>query len=404
MQFKVKFKNSSGAVTTADREAVDKFDLYKQVKAEGGDVISVTESSHAKFSLNNLFPRGIGGVKTHDKILFARNLGAMIEAGLSVSRALSVMERQAKQPQLKEVLQSIQTNISQGKTLSDSMKLWPKVFSQLFVSMVHAGEESGTLANALKVVALQMDKIYAMQRKIRGALMYPSVILFAMIVIAILMLTYIVPTLMKTFTDMKVELPATTRFVLLISELVQHQGLLLLLIFGVIFGGIYYFARTEVGKKFFHLAVLKLPIIGNIIRQVNAARTARTLSSLLNSGVEVVESVKITSEVIQNYYYRRVLVEATESISKGELMSKVFTANEKLYPVFLAEMMAVGEETGKISEMLMGVATFYEDEVDQKTKDMSTIVEPFLMIFIAIGVGFFAVAMISPMYSLVNVI
>lgn len=403
MQFKVKFKNSDGAVDTKDVEAIDKFDVYKKIKAEGGTVVSVSEESHTSFSLSKFMPN-TGGVKMHDKVLFARNLGAMIEAGLSVSRALAVMERQTKNAKLKEVLQSVQTNISQGKTLSDSMKIWPKVFSQLFISMVHAGEESGTLANSLKIVALQMDKAYAMQRKIRGAMMYPSVILVAMIAIAILMLKYIVPSLMKTFTEMEIELPATTRFVLFISELVQNQGLLLLLAVVVIGGGIFYFYKTSTGIKLFHKAFLKIPIIGGIVKQVNTARTARTLSSLLNAGVDVVESVKITSEVIQNYYYRKVLVEATGAISKGELMSKVFNANEELYPVFIAEMMAVGEETGKISEMLLGVANFYEDEVDQKTKDMSTIIEPFLMIFIAIGVGFFAVAMISPMYSLVDVI
>ncbi len=140
------------------------------------------------------------------------------------------------------------------------------------------------------------------------------------------------------------------------------------------------------------------------MKEMNSARTARTLSSLLNSGVDVVESVKITTEVMQNIYYKQILEKAGQAIEKGEPISKVFTQNEKFYPIFLGEMMSVGEETGKIGEMLLGVATFYEEDVDQKTKDMSTIIEPFLMVFIGAAVGFFALAMISPMYSLVNVI
>ena len=150
--------------------------------------------------------------------------------------------------------------------------------------------------------------------------------------------------------------------------------------------------------------MLKIPVIGVLVQEVNAARTARTLSSLLHSGVDVVESVSITTDVVQNVHFKAVLKEAGESIKKGGLMSKVFNDHDKLYPVFFGEMMSVGEETGKTGEMLLGVAKYYEEDVEQKTKDMSTVIEPFLMIIIGAAVGFFAVAMISPMYSLANAI
>jgi type IV pilus assembly protein PilC len=158
------------------------------------------------------------------------------------------------------------------------------------------------------------------------------------------------------------------------------------------------------GKNINHKLILRIPVIGSLVQEVNTARTARTLSSLLGAGVDFVESVVITAQVIQNVHFRAVLNRASEAIKKGELMSQIFAQNEKLYPIFLSEMMSVGEETGKIGEMLTGVAHYYEDDVDQKTKDMSTIIEPVIMIVIAAGVGFFAVAMISPMYSLVNAI
>lgn len=404
--FIFKAKKANGEIHKSEMDAKDRYDLYKMIKETGEEVIDVREKSSKALSLNKLnfnLPF-LHSIKSQDKITFARNLGAMLKAGLALSKALFVMEKQAKNKELKKILVSLQKSISEGKTLSESMTSFGNVFSQLFISMVSAGEQSGTLAEALRVIGLQMDKTYSLQRKIRGAMMYPAVILFAMILIAILMLTYIVPTLMKTFTELNVVLPASTRFVMTVSNLIVNHGILVLSIVLIIVGLIMMWSKRMNGKKVIHYFILKIPIIGNLIKEVNTARTARTLSSLLSSGVDMVESVKITKDVLQNIYYKAILEKAGEEITKGEPMSKIFTENDKFYPLFLGEMMNVGEETGKIGEMLLSVAVFYEEDVEQKTKDMSTIIEPFLMIAIAVVVGFFAVAMISPMYSLVNVI
>jgi type IV pilus assembly protein PilC len=209
---------------------------------------------------------------------------------------------------------------------------------------------------------------------------------------------------MKTFTELKVELPASTKLVLFVSNALRDHGLLVLLTLIALAALIYFVSKTAKGKSLIHYYVLKIPVFGNLIKEVNAARTARTLASLLTSGVDVVESVRITKDVIQNVHYKAILDEVQQAIEKGDPISKIFTENEKFYPIFLGEMISVGEETGKMGEMLLGVAVYYEDDVDQKTKDMSTIIEPFLMVFIGAAVGFFAIAMISPMYSLVNVI
>lgn len=404
-RFIFKAKRAGGEIYKGERDANDRYELYRIIKQSGEEVLSVEEKG--KISLSRFMPTSlpfINSVKTHDKIIFLRNLGSMIKAGLSMSRALSVMQKQDKSPQVKKIISSILEEISKGKTLSDSMSMFKNMFSPLVISMVKSGEESGTLAESLKVVSIQMDKNYTLQKRIRGALMYPGIILSAMIIIAIILLTYIVPTLTKTFNDLNLDLPGSTRFVLWASSLVQNQGLLLFLGFIVIAGGLYIWSRGLSGKKIIHYLILKIPIIGNLIKEVNTARTARALSSLVNSGVDVLESLRISTDIVQNVHYKKVLEDATASVEKGEPISKVFTENEHLYPLFLGEMISVGEETGKIGEMLMGVAVFYEEDVDQKTKDMSTIIEPFLMIIIAGAVGFFAVAMISPMYSLVDAI
>jgi type IV pilus assembly protein PilC len=270
--------------------------------------------------------------------------------------------------------------------------------------MVKSGEQSGTLSQSLRTVAGQMDSSYSLQRKVRGAMTYPAIIFGVMIVIAILMLVYIVPTLTKTFSDLNVDLPATTKLVIGTSNLLRDHGLLVLLGVCAIAALFYFWAKQPSGKKIVHAAVIKIPLIGEIVKEVNSARTARTLSSLIGSGVDIVESIRITRDVMQNVHYKNILSEAEEAIKKGEQMSHVFNNYEKYYPIFVGEMVAVGEETGKIGEMLTNVAVFYEDDVAEKTKDMSTIIEPVLMVFIGAAVGFFALSMISPMYSLVNVI
>jgi len=346
----------------------------------------------------------LGTVKTTEKISFAKNLGGMIEAGLPLSRAISVMERQMKNKKFKGILVSLREEVARGKAFSEALGGYPKVFSKLFVSMVKAGEESGTVSDALKMVADQMDKTYTLKRKIRGAMMYPAMILVIMIIMAILMLMFVVPTLTSTFKELNVELPLSTQLVIGTSDFFQNQGLLALGLLIVLVGGIVMFVRTKKGKRAFDWLFLHLPIFKTIVKETNSARTARTISSLLSSGVDMIVSLEITQDVLQNSYYKNVLKDASKRVEKGENMSVVFGDFDKLYPVFVAEMTSVGEETGKLSEMMGRVAEFYEKDVEQKTKDMSTVIEPFLMVFIGAAVGFFALSMLTPMYSLVDAI
>ncbi len=402
--FIFKAKKTSGEIYSGEKDADDRYELYRQLRESGDEVVEYKEKrsgSGLRFNVNiSLFDR----VKTIQKINFARNLGSMLEAGLSLSRALSVLDRQTKNKAFKKILTNLIGEINRGTTFADALAKHKKVFPPIFVAMVHAGEQSGTLADSLKVIATQMDSSYTLDRRIRGALMYPAVILVAMIIIAILMFMFVVPTLLKTFTELNVKLPLTTRIVLGISNIVQEQGLLVIVIVLVLSGLIGWWSRKLSGKRFFHALFLKMPVIGSLVQEINTARTARTLSSLLNSGVDVIESVNITAAVVQNVHFRSVLEKASIAIKKGELVSKTFSESGRLYPVFFAEMLSVGEETGKTGEMLSGVAKYYEEDVSQRTKDMSTIIEPFLILVIGVAVGFFAISMIQPMYSLVDAI
>jgi len=221
-----------------------------------------------------------------------------------------------------------------------------------------------------------------------------------MVVIGFLMMVYMVPTLTSTFIGLGVKLPLSTQILILVSNFLKNYFVFvvlgaIILVFLVIFG-----MRTPKGQRILDTLILYMPIINEINIQINSARTARTLSSLLSSGVDIVVAIGVTKEVIQNSYYKDVLEEIQTVIQKGDQISSILLKHEKLYPLFVGEMVSVGEETGKIGEMLLSVAEFYEEEVDQKTKDMSSVIEPFLMIFIGLAVGLFAISMISPIYSL----
>ncbi len=398
MKFSYKSVTANGTVEENIREADDQFALARDLKAEGKTLITAEETDEKAAA--SRFNLSFGGVKLADKITFAKNLGAMIDAGLALSRALAVMERQAKSAKFKEILRALSTYVEKGSALSDALAKFPETFSALFVSMVRAGEESGKLGDSLRIVAEQMDRSYALRRKIRGAMMYPTIILSVMVIIGILMLMFVVPTLTATFTELNVKLPMTTQAVISMSDLLTAHpvgviGGLVLLIIACITA-----SRTRRGRRGFEFVMLRMPIIGTLIKETNAARMSRTFSSLLSSGVDMVAAISITQDVLQNSFYKEALAEAGREIQKGAAVSAVFARYERLFPPMVNEMIAVGEETGKLPGMLLQIAIFFEGEVDQKTKDMSTVIEPFLMVIIGAAVGFFAVSMITPIYSL----
>lgn len=399
MKFSYTAINKEGNKYTSTLEAADKSAFYQEFKKTGDTLVSVAEAKSASFNIQFNF---LTRIKTLDKITFARNIGNMLDAGLSLSRSINVIERQSTNIKMQEICRSLNASIASGKTLHESLAAHPKVFSKLFISMVKAGEESGNLVESLKHVSSQMEKSFLLNKKVKGAMMYPSVILSVMVLIGVLMLIYVVPGLTKTFVDLKVELPTSTKIVLGISSFLQNYYILaFLMLVGAIFGVIYGL-KTEIGKKIFDTVILRIPVISGIVKESNSARTTRTLSSLLSAGVDLLQAVKITGEVMQNVLYKDVLKRTEAVVEKGEPLSTIFEQETRLYPIFVSEMISVGEETGKLATMLIGVATFYENEVEQKTKDLSTIIEPVLMVIIGASVGFFAVSMITPMYSVMN--
>lgn len=386
-------------------EATDRFAVYEIARKEGNTVANIDEGktfSYQKYFDMEKINYFLSRVKQDELVMVTRNLGSMLVAGLPLSRALSVIERQSTNPRLKGVLKSIQARITKGDPFNEALAEFPKTFDDLYVAMVRAGEESGSLSDALQILSVQMERASSLTKKIKGAMIYPAIVLIVMAGIMILMMLYVMPAITDTFKNLGADLPTTTRILIAASDfMTEHTILTLAGMFGSVFSFILAL-RTKLGKRVSSWIIVRLPIIGKIAKEANAARMARTLSSLLSSGVDVLRALAITQDVLQNYYYKLILAEAAVRVEKGLALSETFIERKDLYPILVGEMIAVGEETGQISNMLLELAIFYENEVEHKTKDLSTIIEPLLMVFIGGSVGFFALAMIAPIYSIAD--
>jgi type IV pilus assembly protein PilC len=336
--------------------------------------------------------------------MVTRNLGSMLVAGLPLSRALGVIERQSRNPRLKGIITDVQARITKGDQFNQALAEFPSVFDDLYIAMIRAGEESGGMSDALQILSLQMERSSSLKKKIKGAMIYPAIVLTIMVGIGILMMLYVMPSITGTFKSLGSELPATTKALIAASDFLNEHTILSL---GSMAGFVItflYLLRTKIGKITSAWIIVRLPIIGNIAKEANAARMARTLSSLLSSGVDVLRALQITEDVVQNPFYKKIIAEAGRRVEKGLPLSETFIERSDLYPILVGEMIAVGEETGQISNMLKELAVFYETEVEHKTKDLSTIIEPLLMVVIGGSVGFFALAMIAPIYSIADAI
>lgn len=396
-------KSYSGETKGGEAAAQDEKSLAQQLRNEGFLVTSIslvkeelTDSVSVKF-----FDR-FKTVPLKEKMVFARNLSVMVASGLTVSRAVNNLAIQTENETFKKILADIYEEVQGGKSLSEALAKYPNIFGELFVNMVKVGETAGNLDEVLKIVAVQLEKEHDLRSKVKGAMIYPAVILTVMVIIGIIMLTTVLPKLLGVFKDMDAELPVMTQMIVNLSDALRNNGLLIAIAFAVLVLFMQYFLRQDAGKRALSLVTIKIPIFSPIVKQVNCARFARIYSSLLKSGVGSVEALKIISRTLTNYYYQKAILESVNDIQKGVSLSKVLSDNQHIFPILVSQIVQVGEETGKTEAVLLQLAEFYEDEVDQVTKNMSAIIEPLLMVIIGGAVGFFAVAMLQPMYSLMD--
>ncbi len=382
-------------------EAKDIHQLSQKLRERGFVLIKVKSESEKKgFSFSLPFR----GVPLKEKMFFVRNLQVMTGAGLSLPRALGALSNQTKNKKFKEALLHIREEITRGRSLSAALGDYPDIFSELFQSMVNVGEESGTLDKVFETLSLQMEKEHTLKSKIQGAMVYPSVIIAAMVGVGILMLVTIVPTLAATFEELGIELPATTKTVIGLADFLTNQWHLSIIIVFFIIIFLSQIMKVQEIKKIIDKIILKLPVFSKMVRDMNSASMLRTLSSLIASGTSLPQSLEITSGVLGNFYFKEGMLEAAKKVRKGKKLSEVLESYRGVYPLIVIQMVAVGEETGETSGILSKLADFFEEEVANMTKNLTSIIEPIIMLVIGVAIGFFAVSMIQPMYSMLGAI
>ena len=380
----------------AIRKTPDKTEKKEETKKEAKE-----HSLMAK--INNVLLK-FSRIPLTEKLFFVQHLSIMMKAGISLSAALTTLAKQTKNKKFISILTEIASNVEKGVSFTESLKPHQKVFGELFINMIEAGELSGKLEDVLNRLYIQLKKQHALKAKVKGALTYPAVIVIAMLGIGTFMMIVVVPKITSMFKDFEAELPLPTKIIITISDAIVNHGILFavgLVIFIIAFIKI---LRTHKGKYYSQALILKMPIIAPIVKKINLAGFARTISSLLKTDIMIVKTFQITGNVLGNLHYRKALLEMSSQIKKGSSIYKLVSDYPELFPPVVTQMIMVGEETGELDNILEELAGFYENEVDQIMNDLPSIIEPILILVLGIGVGGMAVAVIMPMYSITQAI
>lgn len=393
--------DKEGKPVSGEEEVESERELAEKLKKEGIFLLEVKEKKKAArelFSFASLFSR-IRRITLVDRMVFARNLAVMIGAGLPLAKALQAHEEQTESPKFKAVSANLRDSVLKGQSFHEALLHHQDIFGPLFVNMVEAGEISGKLEYVLKLMARQMKRDHDLISKVKGALIYPAIIVGALVLIGALMMIYVVPVLTATFRELGVPLPVTTKLIIGTSELLVQYYLLILGLIPV--GGylVWRFLKTDRGQELWSGASLRLPVFGALVKKLNSARFSRILSSLISAGIPIARALEVTSRILGNAAFKKSLSRASTEIQKGRGLSSILREWPELYPPLVTQMLAVGEETGTTSRMLLRLALFYESEVSNTTKNLSSIIEPVLMVIIGAAVGFFAISMVQPIYS-----
>ena len=394
-------KSFDNQTFTGTLDEKDEHQLAQSLKAQGMILIkAAVEGQKAKFKFNIDLP--FFGVSLTEKIMMTKNLGVMFSTGLSLVKSFDILVVQAKNKKLKNALLDIKEKVNRGENFSDALSGYPNIFSELFCNMIKVGEESGTLDEIFQILSLQLVKEHELRSKIINAMIYPCIILVVMFIVGIVMITFVLPNLNIFFTTLNVDIPIYTRIMLSVGNFLSERWYLLILAPFLLVMLFFLIIKTKRGKQAIDTFLLKLPFISQIVKKNNCAFLIRSLSSLIAAGVSLIRALEISSKTVGNHYFQEALIEASKKIKKGEKLSSALKSHQDIFPFGVIEMMEVGEETGKTSDILKKLADFYEQEAASAIEKLSILLEPVLIIIMGLAVGFFAISIIGPMYSSLN--
>lgn len=345
------------------------------------------------------FDIALKGVSPTQKLVFARYLSVMLKSGLTISEALDIIHDQAS-GKFKKIIFNVLKSVRSGNSLSESLRKYPKVFSDLFINTAYAGEASGTLDKNLDNIADQLKGEKELATKIKSAMVYPIIVIVATSILGLAMAFLVLPKITPLFEGMDMELPITTKMLIWVSNHIQQSGLQILGGMTLVIILFLWVIRQRFAKPVTNFIILKTPIIKNISYNANLARFSRTLATLLKSGLNIDEALNITKDTVSNYYFKKVLNKISNRISQGSTLSSNLSEHEKFFPKLVISMVRVGEKSGNLEESLYYLAEFYDTEVDTATRTLSTAIEPILLIGIGLAVGGMAMSIVTPIYQI----
>lgn len=396
-------REKSGTLDAADREdGIDKIIaqglMPSDVKGEKGAKKTQKKKSGKKGGFSFGSP-----IKHESLTTFTRQLATLLQAGLPLLRSLEVMARQERNPAFKDILDNISDGVKSGTSFSDSLAQYPKIFDRLYINMIKAGEAGGVLDTVLSRLASFMEKSVKTKKKIQSAMIYPAVVLTVAVLIVVLLMIVVVPKFQGIFQDMLkgAPLPLPTQIVINISDFIKGNfiafaGIIALIVFGFIL-----FKRTAIGNRILNKLAISLPKLGDLNRMGNISRFSRTFGTLLSSGVPILQALNITREILGNLFYAKAVSNIHDAVRDGESLAAPME-RETVFPTMVTSMIEIGEETGQLAEMLNRVADNYDEDVDNAVAGLTSIIEPVMIVFLAVVVGFIVIALFLPIVGIIE--
>ena len=391
-------KTMKGTIQKGELTANSREEVIAYLRKQNIIPTIVTQKPKSAFHLPG------GRVKDKDIVVFTRQFATMIDAGLPLVQALDILSKQTENKALARVINEVKTDVESGATYADALKKHPKMFSDLYANMVAAGEAGGILDTILNRLAQYIEKAMKLKRKIRGAMIYPAVIISVAIIVIWIIMVHVVPVFAKMFTQLGGILPLPTRIIIGVSNFLAGPGGLAVVI-GIIAAivGIVMFRRSETGKKVVDTILLKFPIVGMLLRKVAVAKFTRTLGTLVGSGVPILDGLDITAKTAGNKVIEAAVLEVRKAVAEGKALAEPL-AKSKVFPPMVTQMIGVGESTGALDSMLSKIADFYDEEVDSAVANLTSMLEPILMVFLGVTIGFIVVSMYLPIFRLITLI
>ncbi len=393
--------NADGLELTGELHAPDLAGAREQLRIRGLMASNLDElPSAGDQSARNVFKK----VKPKTLQIFSRQFATMVEAGLNIVAALVILEQQTDDLYFGQVIKELRADVESGLLLSEAMKRHPKIFDRLFISMVEAGEAAGILDEVLDRVAFQIEKSTQIKRRVKGAMLYPTMVLVFATLVLTGLLMFLVPVFVKIFGQLGGELPTLTQYVVAASDLLKHKWYVIFPSIGITIFALRKYKKTESGRKKWDRIKLKIPMkIGSVVLKVTMARFSRTLSTLVSAGVDIIKALEITGQTAGNWVIEEALADVRAKVHEGVPIAQPLVDNP-IFPPMVSQMVKIGEETGELEKMLGKIADFYEDEVDAAIQSLTSIVEPLMMILVGLMVGVIVIAMYLPMFKMLSLV